>query len=58
VPLALCVGYANDYLGYIAPPSAWEQGGYEVSLGMWSWVGREAYGLLVENARCFIERLF
>ena len=42
------VGYTNGYLGYIAPPEAWERGGYEVSCGPWSKVGPEAYGMLIE----------
>jgi hypothetical protein len=50
-PHALCVGYANDWLGYFAPPAAWEEGGYEVSLGTWSLVGPEAYEILIETAR-------
>ncbi|MEM2058253.1 MAG: hypothetical protein QXO76_08405, partial [Thermoproteota archaeon] len=41
-------GYANGYLGYIAPPSAWEKGGYEVSLGPWSKVGPEAFNIIIE----------
>lgn len=55
---ALCFGYANDYLGYIAPRDVWDQGGYEVSLGMWSWVGPEAYDLLLDETRQMIRRLF
>jgi len=47
---ALCMGYANDYLGYIAPPEAWDVGGYEVNIGMWSIVGRDAYGMLLDTA--------
>jgi hypothetical protein len=55
---ALCVGYANDYLGYIAPPAAWEDGGYEVSLGMWSIVGPQAFDLLLAAARALIRDLW
>lgn len=58
VPLVLCVGYANGYLGYIAPPSAWDQGGYEVSLGMWSIVGPEAYGILIDIACDLVAQVF
>ena len=57
-PRCLCIGYANDYLGYIAPPSAWEQGGYEVGLGMWSILGPEAYGLLLDAGRALTAGLF
>jgi hypothetical protein len=48
---ALCAGYANDWLGYFAPPTAWEEGGYEVSLGTWSLAGPEACGLLLAAGR-------
>lgn len=57
-PNALCVGYTNDWLGYIAPPSAWELGGYEVEVGMWSQVGPEAHGLLLEEARSLVSGLW
>ncbi len=49
--MALCLGYANDYLGYIAPVAEWDRGGYEVSLGMWSIVGPEAYQILLNAAQ-------
>lgn len=42
------IGYANGYLGYIAPPSSWREGGYEVSLGPWSKVGPEAFDKVIE----------
>ena len=54
----LCVGYANDYLGYIAPPAAFEQGGYEVSLGTWSIVGPAAFDRMVETGKSLIEKLW
>lgn len=54
-PRTLCVGYTNDYLGYIAPPSAWERGGYEVSLGTWSIVGAEAMEKMLETAKRLVK---
>lgn len=57
-PTALCLGYANGYLGYLAPPPAWAQGGYEVSLGTWSIVGPPAYGLLLDTARSLVEEVW
>ena len=54
----LCVGYANDWLGYIAPPEAFEQGGYEVSLGTWAIVGPAAFGRMVETGRSLVETLW
>jgi hypothetical protein len=47
----VCVGYANDYLGYVGPPEAWDQGGYEFSLGMWAILGREAFGRILGAAK-------
>ena len=57
-PRVLCVGYANDWLGYIAPPAAFEQGGYEVSLGTWSVVGPAAFNQMVETGRSLVRRLW
>ena len=57
-PSALCAGYSNDWLGYIAPPSAWDLGGYEVEPGMWSQVGPAAYNLLLNAARDLIAQLW
>lgn len=50
VPFPFVVGYANNYLGYFATPSAWELGGYEVSYGPWAPAGPESSALLVEKA--------
>jgi hypothetical protein len=57
-PRTLCLGYTNDYLGYIAPPSAWEIGGYEVSLGTWSIVGSKAFQMMFDTAETLIARLW
>ena len=54
----LCVGYANDYLGYIAPSAAFEQGGYEVSLGTWAIVGPTAFDHIVQTGRGLIRKLW
>ena len=55
---ALCLGYANDYLGYIAPQAAWDVGGYEVDLGMWSIVGPEAFDILLGETQALVDELF
>jgi hypothetical protein len=34
--------YANGYEGYLPTPAAWDEGGYEVSEGPWTRVGRDA----------------
>ncbi len=57
-PTALCLGYANGYIGYLAPPQAWAQGGYEVSLGTWSNVGPQAFGLLVDAAKALVNEVW
>jgi len=54
----LCAGYANDWLGYLAPPSAWELGGYEVSLGTWSIVGPEAHQIVLDTAERLVSQLW
>lgn len=56
--MTMVAGYANDYLGYLAPPAAWEQGGYEVALGPWSHAGPEAHGLLADAAAGLLDRLW
>ncbi len=53
-----CVGYANGYLGYLAPPEEWARGGYEIDVGMWSLVGPEAYERLLEAGARVVGRLF
>ena len=53
-PRSLCVGYANDWLGYIAPLDAFEQGGYEVRLGTWAIVGPDAFERITETARTVV----
>src|SRR5205807_709553 len=40
-----------------APPPAWEEGGYEVGLGMWTRAGPEAFGLLLEAGQQLVRRL-
>lgn len=46
------IGYTNGYLGYIAPPEAWEQADcYETALGMWSKVGPEAFTIIQNSFR-------
>lgn len=56
--LTLVTGYANGYCGYLAPPEAWEEGGYEVMLGPWSHAGPEAVPLLVAAATEMLKELW
>lgn len=56
--LTLVTGYANGYAGYLAPPAAWAEGGYEVGLGPWSQVGPEGWEPLVAGARRVLCRLW
>lgn len=55
--IGIPVGYANGYVGYIAPPEAWEKGGYEVDPGPWSKVGPESYGMIAAAIERLSERL-
>ena len=49
-PHTLVVGYANDYCGYLSTPAAFEEGGYETSLGPWCRVGPDGGRLVVDAA--------
>lgn len=39
-PVTFVVGYSNGYQGYFPTPAAWDEGGYEPSLGPWTRVDR------------------
>jgi hypothetical protein len=54
----LVIGYANDWIGYLAPPKAWQQGGYEVGPGPWTRVGPAGGPQLVDKAVEIIQRLW
>ena len=53
----LTAGYANGYVGYIAPRYEWERGGYEVGLGMWSKVSHEAYGIILNAIKQLVDSI-
>lgn len=57
-PYTFVVGYANDWVGYLPTQAAWEQGGYEVSLGPWTPIGAEGAPLLVEGAIAMLQQLW
>ncbi|MFN8492385.1 MAG: neutral/alkaline non-lysosomal ceramidase N-terminal domain-containing protein [Caldilineaceae bacterium] len=44
------IGYANDWIGYLTTPQAWQQGGYEVGEGPWTRVGPAGGYQLVDKA--------
>ncbi len=48
VPDLLPACYANDYIGYVAPPEAYAQGGYEAGV---TFFAPEAEGIVRETAR-------
>lgn len=54
----LVVGYANDWIGYLTTPQAWQEGGYEVGLGPWTRVGPAAGLQLVDKAVALIQQLW
>jgi neutral ceramidase len=47
---ALIVSYANDYIGYVASPSEYDEGGYEPAASMLSKEGAEQFGAFVLKA--------
>lgn len=57
-PYTLVVGYANDWIGYLTTEQAWQQGGYEVSLGPWTRVGSQGGCQLVDKAVEMVARLW
>ena len=52
----LIVGYANGYVGYIAPEAEWAKGGYETGLGMWSKVSAKAYDMIMDALYDYCKR--
>jgi hypothetical protein len=52
-----CVGYANDYQGYVPTPEALGQGGYEARPMSWSQFAPEAGPQLVQAARELLQSL-
>ncbi|WP_121004519.1 hypothetical protein [Saccharothrix australiensis] len=54
----LPVGYANDYLGYLTDPEAWDRPIYEVSLGAWTRIGRFGGTELTQRAAELVDRLW
>jgi len=57
-PHAFVVGYANDYVGYLSTPAAFEEGGYETSLGPWCRVGPEGGRMIVDAGLRLTRRLW
>ncbi|MEV6716171.1 hypothetical protein AB0M48_29465 [Lentzea sp. NPDC051208] len=54
----LPVGYANDYLGYLTYPEAWDTPVYEVSLGPWTRIGRFGGQQLTDTAKALVDELW
>ena len=46
--MGIPVGYANGYLGYIAPPEAWQKGAYGLHCAPCSKVGSESYQMILD----------
>jgi hypothetical protein len=57
-PHALVIGYANDYAGYLSTPAAFEEGGYETSLGPWCRVGPAGGRMVVDAGLRLVRRLW
>jgi len=54
-PFTFVVGYANGYNGYLSPEEAWEQGGYEVSIGQWAMCGQGSGEIVMSMAERLLE---
>lgn len=54
----LVVGYANDWIGYLTTPQAWQEGGYEVGPGPWTRVGPTGGAQLVDKAVALLQHLW
>jgi hypothetical protein len=50
--------YTNGYEGYFPAAAAFEEGGYEPSLGPWCRVGPGAGEMLVETAVALLDELW
>jgi neutral ceramidase len=50
--------YSNGYEGYIPTPATWDEGGYEVSPGPWTRVGRDGGDVLTERAIALARRVW
>jgi hypothetical protein len=46
--------YANDYIGYVTPPAAYDQGGYEAGI---TFCTPEAEGTVVEASIALLQEL-
>lgn len=57
-PYTFVVGYANDWIGYLATPQGWQQGGYEVGPGPWTRVGPAGGPQLVAKALALLNNNF
>jgi neutral ceramidase len=49
-PRTLLIGYANGGVGYVPPPAAFAEGGYETRLARWSRLAPEAEQIVLEAA--------
>lgn len=56
-PFTFVVGYANGYNGYLTVKGAWQQGGYEVSIGCWTLCGDGSGDLVADEALRMLQRL-
>ena len=56
-PFTFVIGYANGYNGYLTTQEAWEQGGYEVSIGQWALCGEGSGEQVVKQALRLLQSL-
>lgn len=56
--LTLIAAYSNGYEGYIPTPAAFDEGGYETSIGPWTRIGRTGGDVLTERALALARRVW
>lgn len=54
----IIVGMAESSIGYVPPKQAFQEGGYEIGLGKWSFLHEEAEALLQNEANRLLKTLF
>lgn len=54
----IVVGMAESSIGYVPPEQEFQEGGYEIGPGKWSFLQEDAEATLREEANCLLKNLF